>query len=274
MFISYGGACSIMRLILSTKKSVEKNAADYFEKGKKAKAKIEGLRTALKRFELQREKLLKEKESVIARLDKQKPAKSQREKQWYEKFRWFYSSEGFLCIGGRDATTNDIIVKKNTQPGDLIFHTEAPGSPFFIIKADNKTIGEATKEETAQAAAAYSKGWKLGVSSMEVYHVTPEQVTKEAKAGEYLTKGAFMVIGKRTYYHPTLELAIGILDDGRIMGGPIPAVKKHCKKYAIIKQGDEKPSDVAKKLIHQLQAGTPDEIIPLLPAGEMRIAKQ
>ena len=29
-------------------------------------------------------------------------------KEWYEKFRWFYSSEGFLCIGGRDSTTNDI----------------------------------------------------------------------------------------------------------------------------------------------------------------------
>jgi predicted ribosome quality control (RQC) complex YloA/Tae2 family protein len=262
-----------MRLILSTKKSVEKNAADYFEKGKKAKAKIEGLKTALKKFEQQKEKLLKEKETVIARIEKT-AAKPQREKEWYEKFRWFYSSEGFLCIGGRDATSNDIIVKKHAMPGDLIFHTEAPGSPFFIIKAENKPIGDATKEEIAQAAASYSRGWKLGVSSMEVYHVTPEQVTKEAKAGEYLGKGAFMVIGKRTYYHPTLEIAVGILDDGRIMGGPIPSVKKHCKKYAVIKQGDEKPSDIAKKLIHQLGTGTPDEFISALPTGEMRISKQ
>ncbi len=261
-----------MRLILNTKKSVEKNAADYFEKGKKAKSKIEGLKTALKKFEQQKEKLLKEKETVIARIQKQKPVQK-RDKAWYEKFRWFYSSEGFLCIGGRDATTNDIVVKKHTQPGDLIFHTEAPGSPFFIIKAEGKTIGDATKEETAQAAASYSRGWKLGLTSMEVYHVTPEQVSKEAKAGEYLGKGAFMVIGKRTYYHPTLELAIGILDDGRIMGGPLPAVKKHCKKYAVIKQGDEKPSDTAKKLMHVLGGGTPDEIIPVLPAGEMRISK-
>ncbi len=263
-----------MRLTLSTKKSIEKNAETYFEKAKKAKGKIEGLKTALKRFELQKEKLQKEKESVISRLEKPKQTKPAREKEWYEKFRWFYSSEGFLCIGGRDATTNDIVVKKHTQPGDLIFHTEAPGSPFFIIKAEGKTIGEATKEETAQAAAAYSKGWKLGVSSMEVYHVTPEQVTKEAKAGEYLAKGAFMVIGKRTYYHPNLELAVGILDDGRVMGGPLPAIKKHCKKYAIIKQGDEKPSDIAKHLIKLLGAGTPDEFIPALPSGEMRLAKQ
>jgi len=263
-----------MRLILNIRKSVEKNAADYFEKAKKAKRKIEGLKAALKKFELQKEKLLREKESVIARLEKPKPAKPERKKEWYEKFRWFYSSEGFLCIGGRDATTNDIIVKKHTQPGDLVFHTDAPGSPFFIIKAEGKTIGEATKEEAAQAAASYSRGWKLNLSSMEVYHVTPEQVTKEAKAGEYLAKGAFMIIGKRTYYHPNLELAVGVLDDGRIMGGPLPAVKKHCKKYAIIRQGDEKPSDIAKQLIKLLGAGTPDEVIAVLPSGEMRVAKQ
>ncbi len=263
-----------MRLVLNIKKSIEKNAADYFEKSKKAKSKIAGLKAALKKFELQKEKLLKEKESVIARLEKPKQAKPERKKEWYEKFRWFYSSEGFLCIGGRDATTNDIIIKKHTQPGDLVFHTEAPGSPFFIINAEGKTIGEATKEETAQATASYSRGWKLNLGTMEVYHVTPEQVTKEAKAGEYLAKGAFMVIGKRTYYHPNLELAVGILDDGRIMGGPLPAVRKHCKKYAIIKQGDEKPSDIAKHLIKILGAGTPDEIIPVLPAGGMRVAKQ
>ncbi len=262
-----------MRLILNAKKSIEQNAEIYFEKAKKAKRKIEGLQTALKRFEQEKEKLLKQQASVIERLEKPKPQASSRPKEWYQKFRWFYSSEGFLCIGGRDATTNDIIVKKHAEPGDLVFHTEAPGSPFFIIKAQGRPIGEATKEETAQATATFSRGWKLGLTSMEVFHVTPEQVTKEAKAGEYLAKGAFMIYGKRTHYRPTIEAAIGTLEDGRIMAGPLPAVKKHCKKYAVIKQGEERPSDTAKKLIRQLGGGTPDEIISALPSGEMRIAK-
>lgn len=262
-----------MRLVLNAKKSIEQNAETYFEKAKKAKRKIEGLQTALKRFEQEKEKLLKQQAKVIERLEKPKPQAAARPKEWYQKFRWFYSSEGFLCIGGRDATTNDIIVKKHAEPGDLVFHTEAPGSPFFIIKAQGKPIGEATKEETAQATATFSRGWKLGVTSMEVFHVTPEQVTKEAKAGEYLAKGAFMIYGKRTHYRPTLEVAIGILDDGRIMAGPLPAVKKHCKQYAVIKQGDERASDTAKKLIKMLGGGTPDEIISAMPSGEMRIAK-
>lgn len=262
-----------MRLILNAKKSLEQNAGVYFEKGKKAKRKMEGLRTALERFEKQRDELLKKQASVIKRLDKPKPVKSDRKKDWYEKFRWFFSSEGFLCIGGRDATTNDIVVKKHTEPGDLIFHTETPGSPFFIIKAQGKPIGDATREEAAQATAAFSRGWKAGVGSMEVFSVTPEQVSKQAKAGEYISKGAFMVYGKRTLYHPAVEVAVGVLDDGRVMAGPLLAVRKHCKKYAAITQGDDKSSDIVKQLVRILGAGTPDEFIAALPSGGMRLRK-
>jgi predicted ribosome quality control (RQC) complex YloA/Tae2 family protein len=262
-----------MRLVLNVKKSLEQNAEIYFEKAKKAKRKMEGLKAALARFEQQRDKLLKEQATVIARLEKSKPATIERKKEWYQKFRWFFSSEGFLCIGGRDATTNEIVIKKHTQPGDLIFHTEAAGSPFFVVKAEGRAIGDATKEEAAQAAASFSRGWKLGVGSMEVFSVTPEQVSKEAKSGEYLAKGAFMVYGKRTTYRPNLEVAAGILDDGKVMCGPLPAVKKHCKKYALIKQGDNKPSDVAKQLVKLLSTGTIDEFISALPSGNARIAK-
>lgn len=262
-----------MRLILNAKKSVEQNAEVYFERSKKAKRKMEGVKIALARFDKQRDELLKKQASMIEKLDKVKPTAVARDKQWFEKFRWFYSSEGFLCIGGRDATSNDIIVKKHAKPGDLIFHTEAPGSPFFIVQSEGRPIGEATKEETAQAAAIFSRGWKLGITSMEVFSVTPEQVTKEAKAGEYLSKGAFMVIGKRTLYRPTLEVATGLLDDGRVMAGPLPAVKKHCKKVVIVKQGDDKPSDIAKMLVKILGGGSPDEFISALPSGGMRLAK-
>jgi len=262
-----------MRLVLNVKKSLEQNAEVYFEKGKKAKRKMEGLKTALARFESERGKLLKQQALMIERLEKPKTPAPQRTKEWYEKFRWFFSSEGFLCVGGRDATTNEVIIKKHTEPGDLVFHTEAPGSPFFVIKAQGKLIGDATKEEVAQATASFSRGWRAGIGSMDAFSVTPEQVSKEAKAGEYIAKGAFMVTGKRTLYRPTLEVAVGVLDDGRVMAGPLPAVKKHCKKYAVIKQGDGKPSDVAKQLVKQLGAGTLDECIAALPSGGMRVAK-
>ena len=56
------------------------------------------------------------------------------ERKWYEKFRWFESSDGFLVIGGRDATSNEIVVKKHVEPNDVVFHADVQGAPFFVIK--------------------------------------------------------------------------------------------------------------------------------------------
>jgi len=53
-----------------------------------------------------------------------------RKREWFEKFRWFYSSEGFLVVGGRDATTNEILIKKHTDKDDLVFHTDAINAIF------------------------------------------------------------------------------------------------------------------------------------------------
>ncbi len=33
-------------------------------------------------------------------------------KKWFEKFRWFVSSDGFLVVAGKDAITNEVLVKK------------------------------------------------------------------------------------------------------------------------------------------------------------------
>jgi len=117
------------RLILDIKKSVEQNAAVYFEKAKKSRKKLEGAKKALKKIQ-NRLELLKEKKDKNS-LTEKRTEKTQRKKEWYEKFRWFFSSEGFLCIGGRDATTNDIIIKKHADKNDIVFHTDMAGSPFL-----------------------------------------------------------------------------------------------------------------------------------------------
>src|SRR3989344_2506879 len=101
-----------MRIILDTRKSLEQNAAVYFEKAKKARKKLEGAKKALSLAQ----------EKIKAHAEAQKPEKVQRvqrRQEWYEKLRWFVSSDDFLCIGGRDATTNEIVVKKHTQKGDI-----------------------------------------------------------------------------------------------------------------------------------------------------------
>jgi predicted ribosome quality control (RQC) complex YloA/Tae2 family protein len=254
-----------MQLIIDIKKNVNQNAADYFEKGKKSKRKMQGAIKALEQSKAKLEELQQKKEEFM----KQEQEKQEKEKQrkeikreWYEKFRWFISSEDILVIGGRDATSNEIIIKKHTMPDETVFHTESAGSPFVVIKgnATDKTI-----QEAAQFCASYSKAWKIGVSSTQVYSIKGEQVSKEAKSGEYIPKGGFMVYGERKYHNPRLELAIGNYE-GRVMAGPVSAISKHCERYVVIVQGDEKASSMAKFIQKKIDCDL-DEIIRAIPAG-------
>lgn len=271
----------MVKLVLDVRKSLDANAAVYFEKAKKAKRKLKGAQAALQRTQQRLHQLMAEAEVAKTRFaaessEKKSAAARSQQRDWYEKFRWFVSSEGLLCVGGRDSTTNEIMVKKHTDSSDLVFHTELPGSPFFVIKASQKTIGEKTIEEAAIATASYSRAWKAGLQSADVFYVKPEQVSKEAKSGEYISKGAFMIYGKKNFVPVKLELAIGVTKDGKIMGGPIGAVAANCGKHVRLLQGDNRPSDAAKKVIKLLGLNSSylDEVIRVMPGGECKVIKE
>ncbi|MBU1199780.1 MAG: DUF814 domain-containing protein [Nanoarchaeota archaeon] len=250
-----------MEISLDIRKSVEENAAEYFEKSKKAKKKIEGVEKAIDTY---KKKLSSLEEQEV---EKKTVVKKNVKKEWFEKFRWFVSSDGFLVIGGRDATTNEIVIKKYSDKDDLVFHTDMRGSPFVIVKRELKKgeLPESTMREAAEFTAVFSKGWKMGMSTIDVFYVKPDQVSKQIESGGTLTKGAFMIYGETKYYHPGMSYAIGIYD-GKVMGGPLSAVKKNCKEFVEIEQGNEKLSDVAK-LIRKKIGGELDDILRALPAG-------
>jgi len=259
------------RLVLDLNKSIEENASDYYDNAKRIKKKILGAEVALQKSYLKLEELESKREKDEEKEQKQSALK-ERKKEWYEKFRWFLSSDGFLVVGGRDATSNEIVIKKHTESNDLVFHTDIAGSPFFVIKAENKKIPGSTIKEVADATCTFSKAWKLGLHTTEVFYVSPDQVSRKAKSGEYLTKGAFMIYGKTNYVESKVNLAIGMAESNAIMSGPLEAIKKSCKKYVILKQGDEKSSSMAKKISHKLGGNLDiDEIIRALPAGEFSI---
>jgi len=260
-----------LKVILDLTKSIDENAAVYFEKAKKIKKKIQGAERALNENLKKLEDLETKREILISKKSKEDKFK-ERKHEWYEKFRWFISSEGFLVIGGRDATSNEIVIKKHTEPNDIVFHTDMAGSPFFIIKSDNKPVGDKTKEETADATCTFSRAWKLGLQTTSVFYVNPEQVSKKTKAGEYMGKGAFMIYGKTNYINNRLNLAIGMTKNLQIIAGPLDAVKFNCQKYVELAQGTEKSSTIAKQIRHKI-GGSLDEIIRALPSGGFRIKK-
>jgi predicted ribosome quality control (RQC) complex YloA/Tae2 family protein len=255
-----------MRVTVDVHKSIEQNAGFYYEQAKRFKHKVERAKLALKKSEAQLKELLERKKKQESKIIESGPKKP---KEWFEKFRWFISSEGFLVIGGRDATTNEIVIKKNTANDDLVFHTDTPGSPFIVIKTDGKKPGDTTIQEAATATASFSRAWKLGVGSLEVFYVKPEQLSKAPKSGEFISKGSFMVYGKKNYITASLDVAIGMTDKGLIMAGPQSAVKKNCAKFVILELGKEKVSKVAQYIQKKI-GGTIDDIIRVLPSGGVK----
>ncbi|MDO8556308.1 MAG: ribosome rescue protein RqcH [Nanoarchaeota archaeon] len=242
-----------MDISIDILKNTTSNANFYYEAAKRARKKIPGTIQAL---ETLKQKALKEHEhprTIIL----------QRKKGWYERFRWFRTSTGKLVIGGRDATTNDILVKKYIAKDDLVFHTETPGSPFVVIKTEKTLITKEEEEEAAQFCASNSRVWGKQETVADVYSIKPDQIKKELG----LPKGSFMIYGDRTYYKPTLAQSIGKAANSIIMGGPPAAIKIHCAKYVTVHPGNEKKSDIAKKIKYLLQADDLNEIMQALPPG-------
>lgn len=263
---------------LEIKKSIHENADLYYEKAKKAREKAEGVKRAI-------EATLREMERVEEKLEKKlvTSIKVRRKKEWYENYRWFFTSEGFLVIGGRTAEMNEEIVAKHLESLDLFFHTQTPGAPAVILKRGQEA-GEESIREAAEFAATYSALWKEGKHAGEVYYVLPEQVSKSAKAGEYLPKGSFYITGKRNYLTVELNCAVGVdVENLRVIGGPVSAVKKQASYYVELeiggKEHNELGVEIAKRLVemageerHIVRAvATPDEIMKFLPPGKARI---
>src|SRR3989338_8730452 len=207
---------NMTRLTLDLTKGIEENASVYFEKAKRIKKKIEGAEAALNESVKKLQELELKKEKIIRKESKEREFKD-RKKEWYEKFRWFVSSEGFLAVGGRDATSNEIVIKKHTEANDLVFHTDMAGSPFFVVKSEGKKIGEKTKEEVADATCTFSRAWKLGLQTNSFFYANPDQISKKTNSGEYMGKGAFMVYGKTTHVNNKLNLAVGMNKNNQIM---------------------------------------------------------
>jgi predicted ribosome quality control (RQC) complex YloA/Tae2 family protein len=260
-----------MEIKINISKTVEQNAETYFEQAKKYKKKLPGIKKTLELYKQKLENAKIESDSI-----EKKYREPKLKKEWFEKFRWFISSDGYLVIGGRDATSNEIVIKKHTDKNDLVFHTELPGSPFVIIKNSDKNIAEDTSlksipeqtiKESAEFCASFSRAWRSGRGTSDVFYVSPDQVSKEAKSGEFIGKGAFMIYGKRNFMTPVLNLAI--CNIGRIMSGPVSAIKKQCEEknipYVEVIQGGDKLSDTAKK-IQKIIGGDLDEIIRNLPS--------
>ena len=279
-FVSFEPKNSLMKvkvktavLSLDVRESVDGNARRYYEAAKKARKKLEGAIAALEDARKDLDKLAKGERTLSETAKvKNKPTK----KFWFERFRWFVSSEGAVVLGGKDAKSNDMLVKKHLEAGDRYAHADVHGAPSIVAKM-KQGVTEKTLHEACEYAVATSKAWNAKIGSAAGYWVLPEQVSKTPQSGEYLAKGAFVIRGRRNYSNK-LEIKLGVgeieFENARkIMCGPEGAVKKLAKRYVIIRPGNMDKNALAKRLADIFEVPI-EEIQSILPPGDVKIVEQ
>jgi predicted ribosome quality control (RQC) complex YloA/Tae2 family protein len=249
---------------LTLRKSLFDNANEYYERGKRAKEKAAGALSALDDSKKKLGKIERQL-SAAEELRSLKPAevmealakrKVEREsKEWFEKFRWFNSSDGFLVVAGKDTVSNEVLVKKYTLQEDAVFHAEITGSPFVVVKAEGKPISEQVLREAGEYAASFSRAWRENAGSADVYWVKPDQLSKSGPSGESVPHGAFFVVGKRNWTRNTpLRIAVGAVvnEEACFIGGPVDMVKAKTKAYVVLVPGDLAGKELLKQVLKSI----------------------
>jgi predicted ribosome quality control (RQC) complex YloA/Tae2 family protein len=283
-----------------------------FDESKRLEGESQKIREIMLGLEQQRDNLEETTRSQEEKAER-KMITERRERQWFERYRWFVTSDGRLCLGGRDSTSNSIVVNKYTQKNDIVFHADLHGSPFFILKNEQLEQVAPPDEvalEVAQATVGFSRAWKDELGSADAFWILPDQVKKSAPSGEYLARGSFFIEGKKNFVrHVKVELSVGIMtsknlpsleknsreaevgneliDSLLVVCGPEKSISGYSISRVKIAPGKEKGTMFARRIKQQLVNRIKDEkvkeaskklplddILRVLPAGAYKFVSE
>ena len=269
------------KIKINPKASLPTISSKLFDESKRKSAAI----SSIEKLKKQTEKKLEKERKEVKVVEESISYSEIRRKNWYERYRWFYTSDGLLAIGGRDSSSNTAIIRKHIEKDDKIFHAEVHGSPFYILKGTKEEILPTSLNEVAHATVCFSRAWRETMYGLNAYWVEPDQVKKAAASGQFLAKGAFVIEGQRNFVSiPTLKLAVGIIkqnSDYLVTCGPPVPIKKNCVCYVIIEPDGSDMVNSAKKIKKEftklkgdiVKQISIDEFVRVLPAGESHIVE-
>jgi len=184
--------------------------------------------------------------------------------KWYQKYYWWYTKNGFLVVGGRDITENEKLVKTYLGKNNLYFHTDEAKSGSFIMFTETNNDWNLNKssepspvdlDETAEGVLALSTQWNSSYSSGNVFYVLGKQVSKTAPTGQFLSKGSFMIYGKKNEIKVTgCVLGYGLFEK-KLMLAPYRIIKRleGGKVKITQKQGTRKMKGVGKMISNAIK---------------------
>lgn len=185
----------------------------------------------------------------------------------YKSYKWFFTSEGKLVVGGKSDEQNEEVIRNFLKPDYIVMHTSLPGSPFMIIQDDNPSKNDL--KETAIFTAAFSKQWKNGTKNVDIDIFKGSEVykTKGMKTGTFGVKGNKETIKVK----PELVL---IIQNGKFRA--VPSAGKE-KILAKIKPGKLTKEQAAEKIAKAIRDKFhlpvhKDEVMQAIPSDKIGVS--
>ncbi|RLV91851.1 Ribosome quality control complex subunit 2 [Spathaspora sp. JA1] len=184
------------------------NARSYFDTKKTAATKQEkvekntkiALKNAERKITHDLSKNLKQENDSL---------KQMRPKYWFEKFYWFVTNEGYLCLAGRDNSQIDMIYYRHFSDNDYFVSSDLEGSLKVFVK--NPFKGEPVPPSSIMQAGIFamsaSSGWN-GKVTTSAWVLHGDQISKRDYDGSLISSGEFRYTSKKEYLPPA-QLVMG-----------------------------------------------------------------
>lgn len=176
-----------VQILLDSKKSPQENAADYYEKYKKAQSgavslqhDIEIAKKKIEKVQKMYKEIQEEKNPVrIEQLLRKDTTPKQQKKKEHPGLD--YTVNGWYILVGRDANENDELLRHHVRGSDMWLHVrDFPGGYVFVKYRAGKTIPLDILLDAANLAVYYSKARNAGKTDL---YYTQVKYLRRAKNG-------------------------------------------------------------------------------------------
>lgn len=184
----------------------------------------------------------------------------------YQKYRWFFTSNSILVVGGKSANQNDELIKKikEKRKDFIVMHTADPGSPFAIILADKKDLSPEDLEQTAIWTASFSRKWREQnkTATVDIFNLSQLKKSLLMKTGTWGVKGQ---IQKKSV---SLSLVLTKQND-KLRAVP----KKTAEEILLYISPGKKDKTLQVEKIQKIVKASKEEILGALPPGGVNFRK-
>ena len=204
---------------------------------------------------------------------------------WFQRYRWFFTADDMIAIGGRDSSSNSAVIRKHLEK-------ERQGVPrgglrLPVLHPEGFGGGDAGRTERGGPCdGVFQQGVEGGdVRDERILGDARPESKRRRRAGSSCQRAPLSSRGRENFVKiASLKLAVGIVryNDGHVLTcGPPGPVKRQSVCYAVIEPASGDMAEAGKKVkweftkVHEEEAkAIPlDEFVRVLPAGGSHITE-